>query len=131
MGLAEKNDIGSYVCQAKNTLGETSAVTSLVVLPIPIFITKPPQTIIKAPGDDLSISCSAAGDTPPTISWKRSKGAWEEERMKVDRGTLKISALNENDFGTYICEAKVHHYTIEARTNLDVKGKQFVKDDIY
>ncbi|KAL9961353.1 hypothetical protein ACROYT_G030273 [Oculina patagonica] len=122
VGLAEKHDIGSYVCHAKNPLGETSAVTSLVILSVPKFITKPPQTVIKAPGDDLTISCSATGDPTPTISWKRSEGAWEEERMNVDGGTLKISTLNENDFGTYICEAKVPYYTIEARTNLDIKA---------
>ena len=30
--LAEKHDIGSYICHAKNYLGETSAATSLVVV---------------------------------------------------------------------------------------------------
>ena len=122
VGLAEKDDTGSYVCHAKNALGETSAVTSLVILSVPKFITKPPQTIVKALGDGLTISCSADGDPPPTITWKRSKGNWEEGRMKVERGTLKISSLRENDFGTYICEAKVSFYTTEARTDLVVKG---------
>lgn len=122
VGLAAKHDFGSYVCHAKNHLGEASAVTSLVVLSLPKFITKPPQMIIKVPGDELSLSCSATGDPTPIISWKRSKGTWEDERMKVNRGTLKISSLNENDFGIYICEAKVPYYTIETRTDVTVKG---------
>ena len=123
VSFAEKRDTGSYVCHAKNPLGETSAITSLVVWSAPKFTTKPPQTVRQAPGEDLSLNCSAVGDPSPGISWKRSKGAWEEERMKVDRGTLKISSLSEADSGTYICEAKVPYYTIEARTELVVKGK--------
>ncbi|KAL9961350.1 hypothetical protein ACROYT_G030270 [Oculina patagonica] len=120
VGLVEKHDIGSYVCQAKNALGETSAVTLLVVFSLPKFITRPPHTVTKFTGSDLSLTCSATGDPTPTISWKRSKGAWVEERMKVNEGTLQISSLSEADSGIYICEAKVHHYTIEARTHLVV-----------
>lgn len=122
VGLAAKHDIGYYVCHAKNHLGQRSAVTSLVVISLPKFVTKPPQMIIQAPGDELSLSCSAKGDPTPVISWKRSKGTWEGKRMEVNEGTLKISALNENDFGIYICEAKVPYYTIETRTELTVKG---------
>ena len=123
VGAASKHDIGSYTCHAKNTLGETSAVTSLVVWSGPTFTTKPPQTVIKIAGQEFFLNCTATGDPIPTISWKRSKGAWEEKRMKVDRGTLKISALSEADSGIYICEAKVPYYTIEARTDLLVKRK--------
>ena len=115
---AEKHDTGTYVCHAKNALRETSAVTSLVVLSLPKFITKPPPTVRKMVGSDLTLSCSAIGDPSPTISWKRLEGAWQEERMKVDSGTLQISALSAADSGVYICEAKVSYYTVEVRTQL-------------
>ncbi|KAJ7383084.1 hypothetical protein OS493_030971 [Desmophyllum pertusum] len=120
---AEKHDIGSYVCYANNSLGEASAVTSLVVFSVPKFNTKPPETVNKLTGDELSLSCSATGDPPPTISWKRANGAWEEERMKVHGGSLKISSLTESDSGIYICQAKVPYSTIEARTELVVKAQ--------
>ena len=120
MGLAEKQDIGSYICYAKNYLGETSAVTSLVVFSLPKFITRPPPSVSKIVGSDLSLSCSVIGDPTPTISWKRSEGAWVEERMKVSGGTLKLSSLSEDDSGIYICEAKVPYYTIQTRTQLTV-----------
>ena len=123
VSLAAKQDIGSYVCHAKNDLGEASAVTSLVVISVPKFITKPPQTIIKLLGDDLSLNCSASGQPVPTVSWKRSTGTWNDERMKVQRGSLQISRLNETDSGIYICEAKVPFYTIETRSHLLVAGK--------
>ncbi|KAJ7369440.1 Immunoglobulin C-2 Type [Desmophyllum pertusum] len=126
VGDAEKHDIGAYVCNAKNYLGEASAVTSLVVWSVPKFNTKPPEMVYKMTGDELSLSCSATGDPPPTVSWKRSKGAWEEERMKVHGGSLNISSLTESDSGIYICEAKVPYSTIEARTELVVVEAPFL-----
>jgi len=122
VGPAEKHDIGSYICHAKNHLGETSAGTSLIVWSAPKFVTRPPLTINKGPGDELLLNCSATGISPPTISWKRSEGAWEDKRMKVNRGTLKISSLKEADSGIYICEAKVPYFTIQTRTDLTVKA---------
>ena len=124
VGLAAQHDIGSYECHAKNDLGEASAVTSLVVImSVPKFITKPPQTVIKVPGDDLSLNCSASGEPTPAISWKRSTGVWNDERMKVQGGTFQISRLDEADSGLYICEAKVPYLTIDAKTNLVVASK--------
>ena len=122
VALAEKRDIGSYVCHAKNALGETSAVTSLVVWSGPEFTTKPPQKVRKLSGEDLSLNCSATGDPLPTITWKRSQGAWEEERMKVTEGKLTISSLSKADTGIYICEAKVPYHAIETTTHLIVEG---------
>lgn len=120
--LTEKHDIGSYICHTKNYLGETSAATSLVVLSVPKFITRPPASVSRIAGSGLSLNCSAIGDPTPTVSWKRSEGAWGEERMNVSGGTLRISGLSEDDSGIYICEAKMPNYTIQARTELTVKG---------
>jgi len=41
--------------------------------------------------------------------------------MKVQEGALKISGVEKADSGIYICEAKAPHFTIEARTHLEVK----------
>ena len=73
-------------------------------------------------GGSVSLNCSAIGETVPLISWKRAAGAWDEKRMKVDKGTLTISVLRESDSGIYVCEAKGPQFTIEARTSLKVKG---------
>ena len=110
------------MCHAKNSLGEASGVTSLVILSVPKFVLKPPQAVIKALGDDLSLTCSASGEPTPAVSWKRFNVAWDEKRMKVNRGSLTISSLQEADSGIYICEAKVSFYTVEARTEVVVKG---------
>lgn len=123
VGLAAIHDIGSYACHAKNDLGEASAMTTLIVISVPNFIIKPPQEVIKLPGEDLSLNCSASGEPTPAISWKRFTGAWNDERMKVQRGMLQISRLDVADSGIYVCEAKVPYYTIEAKTNLAVASK--------
>ena len=86
-----KHDIGTYVCHAKNALGEKSVNTLLVVWSAPQFTIKPPQTVRKTQGEDLSLNCSATGDPLPTISWKRSKGAWEG-------GTNESRERNIEDF---------------------------------
>ena len=122
--LAAEDDIGSYVCHAKNHLGETSAATSLFVLSPSKFIIKPPQSVIKMVGDDLSINCSAAGHPPPIVSWKRSEGAWEKKRMNIDRGILMISTLSYTDSGVFVCEAKTSYYTVEARMDLIITNRK-------
>lgn len=103
---AEREDTGPYV----------------FVWSAPKFIRKPPNRVINSIGGSLSVNCSATGETVPIISWKRIGGAWEEKRMKVQGGVLTISELTEKDSGIYICEAKGPHFTIEARTHLEVKG---------
>ena len=94
----------------------------LVVWSAPKFVNKPPNKVFKIIGGSLSVNCSATGETLPIISCKRIGAAWEEKRMKVHKGVLTISELTDKDSGIYICEAKGSHFTIEARTHLEVKG---------
>lgn len=48
---AKKLDTGPCVCSAVSPLGKVSAVTTLVVWSVPKFITTPPSSIIKHPGE--------------------------------------------------------------------------------
>ena len=114
----EGNDSGPYECFAKNSLGVSSAITTLVVWSPPKFITKPPGSVVKYTSENLSLGCYATAQA--SISWKRVGGAWEEGRMNVQNGTLKISTLKKSDSGSYICEAKLPLYNIEASTVLKV-----------
>ena len=115
---AEKNDTGPYECKARNYLGQASAITSVFVWSPPTFVTKPPSIVVKFLRDNLSLNCYATAQA--SISWKRVGGAWEEERMKVQNGTLKISSIKKSDSGSYICEARLPLYNIEAATVLEV-----------
>ena len=113
-----KADTGSYQCRAKNNLGESSAVTTLVVWTRPKFILKPPSRVKKIIGQNLLLNCKVTEEA--SISWRRVGGAWIEDRMKVKNGTLEISSLRKSDSGPYICEAKLLFYTIRATTTLQV-----------
>ena len=118
---AVENDSGSYECTATNRLGQASAATTLVVWPPPKFITKPPLSIVKWRGTNVSFNCFAT--EPASISWRRVGGAWEEGRMKVQNGTLTIYNVKKSDSGNYICQAKLLFYNIDTRTRLQIKGK--------
>ncbi|XP_044169292.1 roundabout homolog 1-like [Acropora millepora] len=115
---AIKADTGSYQCRAKNNLGESSAVTTLVVWTQPKFILRPPSRAYKRSGQNLLLNCKVSAQA--SISWRRVGGDWIEDRMKVKNGTLEISSLRKSDSGTYICEAKLFFYTIRATTSLQV-----------
>ena len=114
-----KRDTGTYQCSASNALGKKLAFTTLVVCSSPKFISKPPRNISKIFNESLSLNCTAAeGDPHPRVSWKRLGGAWNEDRMKVQNGTLKIRNLKETDSGIYVCQARSPLLTIESRVHL-------------
>ena len=118
---AEKSDTGPYECTATNRLGETSAVTTVVVWSPPKFITRSPGNLVKFIGQKLTLGCLATEQA--SISWRRIDGAWESARMNVQNGTLTIAALKKSDSGNYTCEAKLLFYSIEATTALEVTSK--------
>ena len=115
---AIKADTGLYQCRAKNNLGESSAVTTLVVWTQPKFVLRPPSNAHKRSGQNLLLNCKATAQA--SISWRRVGGDWIADRMKVKNGTLEISSLKKSDSGPYICEAKLFFYTIRATTTLQV-----------
>lgn len=47
--------------------------------------------------------------------------------MNDRNGTLTITSLKESDSGSYVCEAKLPLYNIDATTVLKVTG-QYVRD---
>ena len=91
---AIKADTGLYQCRAKNNLGESSAVTTLVVWTQPKFILRPPSRTHKRSGQNLLLNCKAIAQA--SISWRRNRGDWIADRMKVKNGTLEISSLKKS-----------------------------------
>ncbi|XP_074607150.1 uncharacterized protein LOC141860078 [Acropora palmata] len=115
---ARKTDTGLYQCRAKNNLGESSALTTLVVWTQPKLILRPPSRVYKKTGQNLLLNCKA---TPlASVFWRRVRGDWIADRMKVKNGTLEISSLTQSDSGSYVCEARLLFYTIRATTTLRV-----------
>ena len=62
---------GGYKCRAQNEVGSTEAIATLVVQEVPTITLQPQGSVTMQVGTKLSISCSARGDPPPSVSWKK------------------------------------------------------------
>lgn len=111
---------GNYTCRAFNQHSSTSYSSILTVKTKPFFILKPtPQTLST---DKLAImDCQADGQPSPVIRWKytpsttistsnllstESMAILSSPRIHVlENGSLMIKSINENDEGSYYCEA--------------------------
>ena len=54
------------------------------------------------PGDNVTLQCSATGDTPFTYQWTM-QGSTEVLNSDTSMGRLKLLEIKESQFGTYIC----------------------------
>ena len=54
---------------------------------------------VALPGDDVTLNCSATGDTPLTYEWTMQDST---AILSTDM-TLELMDITEDQFGTYIC----------------------------
>ena len=57
---------------------------------------------LAIPGDNVTLNCSATGDTPLTYQWTM-QGSSGILNSDTSDGILELMDIQERQFGTYIC----------------------------
>ncbi|XP_053298098.1 roundabout homolog 2-like [Pleuronectes platessa] len=108
-GRRSKPDDGSYVCVARNYLGEAvSRNASLEVALLRDDFRQNPQDAVVAAGETASLECQAPrGHPEPTTFWRKDKARLDlkDDRITVRGGKLTISNTKKSDAGIYVCVA--------------------------
>ncbi|XP_041128088.1 roundabout homolog 2-like isoform X1 [Polyodon spathula] len=106
-GRRSKPDEGSYVCVARNYLGEAvSRNASLEVALLRDDFRQNPMDVVVAAGEPAILECQPPrGHPEPTIYWKKDKVRIDdkEDRITIRSGKLMISNTRKSDAGMYIC----------------------------
>uniref|UniRef100_A0A8C6Y7H2 Roundabout guidance receptor 2 n=1 Tax=Naja naja TaxID=35670 RepID=A0A8C6Y7H2_NAJNA len=106
-GRRSKPDEGSYVCVARNYLGEAvSRNASLEVALLRDDFRQNPTDVVVAAGEPAILECQPPrGHPEPTIYWKKDKIRIDdrEERISIRSGKLMISNTRKGDAGMYTC----------------------------
>ncbi|XP_055925124.1 cell adhesion molecule Dscam2-like isoform X2 [Argiope bruennichi] len=109
------SDRGHYTCVASNMASSTNMTTQLVVN-VPPQWTVEPQNISVVLGNTVWMDCAAVGFPAPNILWKKmiytesTAGDFTyvhsgPRAHRYNNGTLVLSDVEENDSGSYLCQA--------------------------
>ncbi|XP_062906300.1 roundabout homolog 2 isoform X3 [Mobula hypostoma] len=106
-GRRSKPDEGSYVCVARNYLGEVvSHNASLEVALLRDDFRQNPTDVVVAAGEPAIMECQPPrGHPEPTTFWMKDgvRISDRDDRITMHGGKLMISNTKRSDAGTYVC----------------------------
>ncbi|KAM6443079.1 immunoglobulin superfamily member 10 isoform 2-T2 [Liasis olivaceus] len=109
------HDRGSYVCKAKNNIGDSTVVVFVMIVGhSPRITNRPPRSIHTVAGLTIHLRCMAFGIPNPEITWElpnhslffTNRGQLSGTELLHQQGTLVIHNPNSSDSGIYKCVAK-------------------------
>nr|DBA18217.1 TPA: hypothetical protein GDO54_016492 [Pyxicephalus adspersus] len=118
---AERHDKGAYTCTASNIIGKDSHTVSVTIQYGPSF-TELPSDVSLNKGEKLRLSCKAAGNPRPQITW-----SFQDNSTPVQVGQSKylnelvIERVSKDSAGTYTCTAENSVSLINATVKVSVK----------
>ncbi|RXN25200.1 contactin-5 isoform X1 [Labeo rohita] len=119
----QTSDVGSYVCQVKNTVTNARVLSPPTPLTLktddflmelgvmgeyePKIEAHFPQTVLAAKGVTVRLECFALGNPVPTITWRKMSGNIPKKaRLRKSQAVLEIPNIQLEDSGSYECKAE-------------------------
>ncbi|KAM5295479.1 hemicentin-1 isoform 1-T1 [Glossophaga mutica] len=123
-----KEDSGTYVCTAENSIGFVKAVGSVYVKEPPVFKGDYPSNWIEPLGGNAILNCEVKGEPAPTIQWSR-KGVDIEVNHRIRQlgnGSLAIYGTVNEDAGDYTCVAANEAGVVERSMSLTLQSPPII-----
>ncbi|KAM4676426.1 neuronal cell adhesion molecule isoform 15-T16 [Discoglossus pictus] len=103
-----EEDHGKYKCTAKNLLGSTHHIITVIVKAAPYWITAP-RNLIMSPGESGTLICRANGNPTPRITWLINgvpiQFAPNDPSRRVDGDTVMFTDVQERSSAVFQCNA--------------------------
>ncbi|KAG7242999.1 hypothetical protein INR49_016765 [Caranx melampygus] len=116
----EQEDSGTYMCKAKNTLGEVVHYFTVTVEEPPEWLFEP-ESQLSMIGSDVFVKCSASGTPQPTITWRVNGVPLQEvpaTNRKRSGDTIVLHNAKVSDSAVYQCEASNKHGKLLSNANI-------------
>uniref|UniRef100_A0A8C9DLV3 Hemicentin-1 n=1 Tax=Prolemur simus TaxID=1328070 RepID=A0A8C9DLV3_PROSS len=123
-----KEDSGTYVCTAENSVGFVKAIGFVYVKEPPVFKGDYPSNWIEPLGGNAILNCEVKGDPTPTIQWSR-KGVDVEISHRIRQlgnGSLAIYGTVNEDAGDYTCVATNEAGAVERSMSLTLQSPPMI-----
>ncbi|KAK9737087.1 Laminin EGF domain [Popillia japonica] len=134
---ARPEDSGVYMCIVTIASGQSGNKTASVSIydPYPdasgvptVRVTPKNQTVGQ--GSTVEIYCDVTGTPPPTVKWTRVREDFGPTTQQIGN-VLRISPVNIEDRGIYICVASNSHGIADNSSMLLVERRERPEIDIY
>ncbi|KAM5331532.1 hemicentin-2 [Glossophaga mutica] len=103
-----REDSGTYVCWAENSVGRVQAVSFVHVKEAPVLQGEAFSYLVEPVGGSVRLDCAVRGDPAPDLLWIKDglplRGG--RPRLRLQNGSLAIRRTEMDDAGQYQCLAE-------------------------